>query len=192
MIHTQFAPRAAPRSTTRSSCWSIYGVAPFVLAAALWLVGATAAAGQTRERDTRADGAALLGEARTFMESYARDLLNGDRPAIAARYDREGAFLVGMGRKALRSHAEIAARYAGPNWRPPASFAFQDLSYEVLGPDAVLVAGRFEWGRQSEQPPIRYSFTVVLRRRNDGLRIRLEDESADPKSIPPQLAPKSE
>jgi ketosteroid isomerase-like protein len=165
------------------------------LALTLWLLGTSPAAGQATqgqqlEKDTRVDTVALLDEARAFMDSYARDLRAGDRTAVAARYDRAGAFQVGMGRKALQSHAEITAQYAAGTWQPPTSFAWQDLSYEALGPDAVLVVGRFEWGLRTQQPPIRFSYTGILRRRRDGaLRIRLEDESADPASLPP--APKA-
>ena len=164
-----------------------------LLALVLWLIGAAPAAAQVSGRlakGTAADTVALIDEARRFMESYARDLRNGARAAIAARYDRAGAFQVGMGRKSLQSHAEIAAKYAAPTWQPPASFAWQDLSYEALGPDAVLVVGRFDWGPRPQQPPIRFSYTAVLRLRDGALRIRLEDESADPSSLPPAAAPK--
>jgi hypothetical protein len=89
-----------------------------------------------------------------------------------------------MGRETLQTLPEITAHYAGAGWRPPVSFAWQDLSYEVLGPDAVLVVGRLDWGAQPQQPPLRVSYTAVLRRREGGLRIRLEDESVDPSSLP--------
>ena len=165
------------------------------LALILGLLGTSAAAGQTSRsqqspKSARADTVALLDEARTFMDSYARDLRAGDRAAIAARYDRAGAFQVGMGRKQLKSHAEITAQYAAATWQPPASFAWRDLSYEALGPDAVLVVGRFEWGLRPQQPPMRFSYTGILRRRDGALRIRLEDESADPTSVPQSPASK--
>ena len=126
-------------------------VSHIALALGVWLLSTSSAApqaaqGQKLGKSARVDTVALLDEARTFMDSYARDLRAGDRAAIAARYDRVGAFQVGMGRKALQSHAEIIAQYAAPTWQPPASFAWQDLSYEVLGSDVVLVVGRFEWG----------------------------------------------
>ena len=43
-------------------------------------------------------------EARAFMDAYARDLLAGNRQAIAARYDRTGSYLLGNGRKVFMPH----------------------------------------------------------------------------------------
>ena len=52
------------------------------------------AAARSREATVRA-------EAEAFMAGYARDLLAGDRAAIAARYDRRGAWRVGGGQKSF-------------------------------------------------------------------------------------------
>ena len=71
-------------------------------------------------------------------------------------------------------------------WRPPASFDWQDLSYEAVGPDAVVVTGRFLWG-VSATTRLPFSYTALLLRRDGRLRIRLEDESGRP--APPPLAP---
>ena len=43
-----------------------------------------------------ADDAPVVIEAKTFMAGYADDLLTGDRAAIANRYDRRGAWRVGL------------------------------------------------------------------------------------------------
>ena len=160
--------------------------------AAAWLVLAAAPAGAQGggpSAPSAADTAVLLGEARAFMAAYARDIVAGDRAAIGARYDPAGAYQMGMGRKAFRSQAQIVARYAGPGWQRPASFAWRDLSYEALGPDVVLVAGQFDWSPRAGERPVRFSYSGVLRRRDGQLRIRLEDESADPAVYPPRPAP---
>jgi hypothetical protein len=130
-----------------------------------------------------AAGEALVQDAREFMAGYARDLLAGDRNAIVGRYDPRGAYFVGQGRKELVPMDSIRASYLG-GWQPPASFEWQDLSYEVAGPDAVVVTGKFAWGGGSGRTAT-FSYTGLLLRRDGRLRIRLEDESG----APPRPAP---
>jgi hypothetical protein len=122
--------------------------------------------------------APIVAEARSFMAGYARDLIAGDRAAIAARYDRRGGWRLGHGEKSLLSWAALRDHYAGPQWRPPASFAWRDLSYEPAGPDAVVVIGLFDWGRGEGRAPVTLSCTGLLVRQDGELRIRVEDESA--------------
>ena len=118
-------------------------------------------------------------EAASFMASYAEALLAGDRAGIAARYDRNGAFFLGNGRKTFESHAAITAQYAGAGWQPPGRFEWRDLSYEPAGPDAVVVAGQFLWTVRDGAEPMVFSYTALLHRQDGALRIRLEDESLD-------------
>ena len=124
--------------------------------------------------------AALVAEAQAFMASYAQDLIAGDRAAIAARYDRNGSWVVGNGRKMFSTAAETKAYYAGASWNPPAGFEWRDLSYEVAGPDSVVVVGTFVWKPGSGGPDRIVSYTGLLVRQDGGLRIRVEDESALP------------
>ena len=125
-------------------------------------------------------------EARAFMESYARDLQAGAREAIVGRYDRRGAYLVGNGRKELLPVDSLRAIYTGADWQPPATFTWRDLSYEVLGDDAVMVVGRFEWtDAQGRMLPV--SYTGLLLRQDGEWRIRLEDESVSPRAVRDQL-----
>src|SRR5688500_9413000 len=118
-------------------------------------------------------------EAREFMAAYARDLLAGDRAAVAGRYDPRGAWFLGNGRKDYMDKAQIHVLYAGSDWQPPKSFEWRDLSYEPAGPDAVIVVGTFRWGLEEGKAPLIISYTGFLVRGGDGLRIRLEDESAE-------------
>jgi hypothetical protein len=125
--------------------------------------------------------AALVAEAETFMADYARELLAGDRAAVAARYDRGGAHLLHSGSHSFDSYEEIVAFYGGADWGPPAAFEWRDLAYEPAGPDAVVVVGQFVWtgvGRAAAT----YSYSALLRRRDGALRIRVEDEAP---SAPP-------
>ena len=120
---------------------------------------------------------AVVTEARAFMAAYAEALRAGDRAGIAGRYDRDGAYVLGNGRKAFETHARITAQYAGPDWQPPHRFEWRDLSYEPVGNDAVVIAGRFAWTPREGAEPFVYSYTALLRRQDGVLRIRLEDES---------------
>lgn len=127
--------------------------------------------------------AALVEEVRAFMAAYAEDLRSGNRAALAARYDRRGAFFLGDGTKRFREWAEIEERYR-TRWSPPASFEWRDLSFEPVGPDSVLVAGTFLWGVGKGRPAALLSYTGLLVRQDGELRIRLEDESEG--APPPQ------
>ena len=121
--------------------------------------------------------AELETEARTFMEAYAQDLRNHDVAAIAARYDRSGAYFLGAGSKRFAPFDSIRAQYL-ERWQGPSTFEWHDLSYEVLSAEAVLVAGRFTWGRGDSLEALGFSYTGLLARQDGAFRIRLEDESA--------------
>lgn len=117
-------------------------------------------------------------EARGFMDDYADDLRSGRRQALANRYDKRGAYRVGEGRKILETMESIRSNYMS-KWAAPASFAWRDLSFEPLGADAIVVTGFFDWGTAAGKKLV-FSYTGLLVRQKGELRIRLEDESADP------------
>jgi len=118
--------------------------------------------------------APLIEEARRFMQSYGRDLARGDRAAIAARYDRTGAFFLVAGGREFVSHADLTRDYR-ERWTPPTSFEWRELHFDAAGTDAVVVNGSFLWGAEAGQRVITY--TGFLRRQDGELRIRLEDET---------------
>ena len=125
-------------------------------------------------------------EARDFMAGYARDLLEGNRAAIADRYDRRGAYMAGGGRQRLAPPDSIRAQYLSASWSAPAGFEWRDLSYEIVGPGAVLVSGRFEW-RTPAGRTLPASYTALLVRRDGRLRIRAEHEDVAPSALREQL-----
>lgn len=129
------------------------------------------------------DPAAVEQEAQAFMVGYAENLRAHDAAAIADRYDRNGAYFLGHGRKELRAHDAILAQYRDA-WTGPAAFEWEDLSYEVITGDAVVVAGRGLWTADASSAPITLSYTGLLLRQGGELRIRLEDESIDPAQLP--------
>ena len=153
------------------------------------LAGCGGSQGAPVRQTDSATAAGITAEARTFMDAYARDLLAGDRAAIGARYDRAGAYLLGNGQKDFSPYDSIVARYSESRWTPPHAFEWRDLSFEPVGPDAVFVAGLAAWTSAPGSAPIILSYTAILERRDGSLRIRLEDESVDPRSMPPARPP---
>ena len=117
-------------------------------------------------------------EARAFMAAYADDLRSGRRERIAKRYFKGGAYRVGEGQSALEPW-DVIHTYYMTQWAPPASFDWRNLSYEPLGPDAIVVTGLFDWKTESAKG-FTYSYTGLLIREDGDLRIRLEDESMKP------------
>jgi hypothetical protein len=140
--------------------------------ALLMAVCAAAAPGSARAQDA---DSALIGEARAFMEAYARDLGTADREAIANRYDRRGAYFIFNGARDLPEWEAIREQYR-TRWEPPAAFEWGELIYEPVGSDAVLVNGLFFWTVAPGQAPMRFSYTGLLVRQDGELRIRLENE----------------
>jgi hypothetical protein len=140
-----------------------------ILISAAFLTGALGASAEPAN-------SALLDDAKSFMKSYAADLQTGNRDAVANRYDARGAYFVGQGKKKFMTVAQIKKTYQD-SWKPPTSFAWSDLSYEVIGNDAVLVVGGFDWGI-SDKKTVHVSYSALLIRSDGNLRIRLEDESA--------------
>jgi hypothetical protein len=120
-------------------------------------------------------------EAREFMDDYADDLRAGRRQSIADRYDKRGAYRVGEGQKILETQESIRSNYLN-GWAPPATFRWRELSFEPLSSDAIVVTGFFDWGT-SPGKKLAFSYTNLLVRQDGRLKIRLEDESADPKAV---------
>lgn len=118
-------------------------------------------------------------EARAFMESYAADFIAHDVEPVIARYHRDGAYHLGHGNKRLVPYDTIAQMYREGPPQGPASFELGDLSFEVLGEDAVVVVGTFRAQWQPETPVQVASYTGLLVRQDGELRIRLEHESFD-------------
>lgn len=125
-----------------------------------------------------AAGPAVVAEAQAFMEGYARDLLAGDRAAIAARYDRSGAWMVHAGQARLMPYDAIARRYA-EQWSPPTAFEWRDLVFVPSSDDAITVIGRFLWTDESGSADL-LSYHGQFAREDGELRILVEDEALVP------------
>lgn len=124
---------------------------------------------------TQKQFAAAETEVRQFYESYAEDLRQHRREAIADRYDRRGVYLMGNGQKKLNTFEGVKSQYL-TKWQGPKSFEWHDLSFEILAPDVAVVLGRFEW-HTDDGKTLNFSYTGVLVKRDGKWRIRVEDES---------------
>ena len=122
--------------------------------------------------------AATEREVREFYDSYAEDLRQHRREAIADRYDPRGVYFLGHGVKRLESFEATKSRYL-TKWMGPKSFEWKDISIEILSPDAAVVMGRFEWQTDSGVT-LNYSYTGLVIKQTGRWRIRVEDESTQP------------
>lgn len=111
-----------------------------------------------------------------WFAAYARDLEAADRPAILVRYHPDGAWMVRKGVPRLLSFAELAERYLGPTWQPPAAFAWVNLRVEPVGCEGALAVGQFLWERANGQREL-ISYTGMLLAAKGAWTIRLEDEN---------------
>ena len=131
--------------------------------------------------------ATILSDAKSFMASYAEDLLAGKRDVIVNRYDARGSYRLGEGRKAFVSPEELKKQYK-ERWLAPIAMAWRDLSYEVIGTEGVLVMGLLDW-ETSPDSKTTFSYTGLLTYQDGVLKLRLEDES---RRIPPPAVIKTD
>jgi hypothetical protein len=136
---------------------------------------------QVRELTSARGSVPIDIDAREFMAGYADDLRHGRRLSIVDRYDRRGAWRVGEGEKNFESWELIRAAYM-TQWTPPVRFSWRELSYEIVSDDAVIVVGLFDWGL-ADGRKLTFAYTGLLVRIDGELKIRLEDESMNPKML---------
>ena len=118
---------------------------------------------------------AVVADAQGFMADYKTILVAGDKARLLGLYDPKGTYVLGDGTKEFRSPTGMADLYK--DWIGPAAFEWKDLSYEPVGKDAVMVLGRFTWTPKNSRPPVTFSYSNLLVRRDGKLRILVEDES---------------
>ena len=135
----------------------------FFLTCAIWLCGCVASEAQqvkAPELPRQSNVATVERAVRDFYDSYAEDLRQHRREAIANRYDTRGVFFLGNGKKVRRSFEEVKDRYL-TKWSGPKSFEWKDLTFEVLSSDAAVVLGRFDWQTAAGET-LSFSYTGVL------------------------------
>ncbi|HEY0586775.1 MAG TPA: hypothetical protein VGD52_11620 [Pseudoduganella sp.] len=126
----------------------------------------------------------ILDLAHFFMNTYAEDVSEGDRKALANRYSRRGTIFIGGEWKEEISFDKLSREYA-KSWKPPVTFRWQGLAYEKLGDQAVLVTGGVARGDKAGTETTSHSYAVLLVKEEGVLRIRMES-GAPP--VRPQLS----
>jgi hypothetical protein len=148
----------------------------FVWSLAALLVGVTVNAGLAR---VGAVSTTVEAEVRAFMQGYGDDLRLHRREALVDRRSRRGAFFPSGSSGRPLSFEAIGALYRDPSQcKGPDAFEWRDLLYEVLGSDAVVVAGAFLWREASKPEATEFSYSNLLVREAGRLRIRVEHEAA--------------
>lgn len=141
-------------------------------------VGAQKAAEKDKPPTPSEFAARVEREVRAFYDAYAEDLRAGRGASIAERYDERGYYRMGAGGKQLVLPEEAMKLYT-TGWRAPKSFAWRELSVDVLSDDSAAVTGLFDWGT-ADGATLTLSYTGVLTKRAGKWRIRVEDENASP------------
>lgn len=122
----------------------------------------------------------LRAEAAELFRRYGLAIATPTRGTIADAYASAGAVRVINGARRVQTRAQLDSSYRGP-WTPPEYFAWDALTYDVLGPASVAVSGGFFWKAQGRADTMRYLYAAVLEREPTGrLAIRVEVETMAP------------
>jgi len=120
------------------------------------------------------DVAATEREIRAVLDSYAANSLASRREEVANSYDPRGYFALGNGVKQLVSFEESRKRYQ-TTWAAPQSFAWRDVSIEVLSPAAAVVTALLDVQRAGVKRTS--SYTGLFVKRAGKWVVRVNDES---------------
>ena len=115
-----------------------------------------------------------LESAKTFMAAYANDLNSANRTAIIQRYDPRGHYQLGNGRKTFLSQSRN--RCYLENGVHQVRLTGMIYLFEVLGPEAIVVTGLFDWvATNGEKRTLLLFLSAIASKRE--WKIRVEDES---------------
>ena len=115
-----------------------------------------------------------------FVARYATSMRTGDRAALVASYATTGVNVLGDGRSATLSSSDIRARFDSLHWMPPVAYEWKDLSWESVGPDAVVLSGGYLLRAKADDRPRAFSYSALLRRRAGIVQIVMEHVSSAP------------
>lgn len=115
----------------------------------------------------------ILDLAHYFMNTYAEDVTDGDRKALANRYSRRGTIFIGGEWKEEISFDKLSIEYA-KTWKAPLTFRWQGLAYEKLSDQSVLVTGGVARSDKPDTETTSHSYAVLLVKEDGVLRIRME------------------
>jgi hypothetical protein len=121
----------------------------------------------------------LKASAAELYVAYGSALATPRRNAIASFYHYTGALVVFNGVARRMSRAELEAKYRGP-WTPPAFFAWENLSFDSIGPGSVIVTGGFKWQTPGQPDTTRYVYAALVVAVDSGMSILFEHETLRP------------
>ncbi len=153
-----------------------------------WLLGCVVSVSACQPKPVAQSDDVLKQAASAFMDSYAAALRAHDTAALGRLYDPRGAYFVGNGDKRFAPRDSIAKQYR-VGWSGPQSLRFDKLSYEVLGPDAVVVVGTVHWKTRERPDTLLFSYTGVLVKHGNEFKLRVEDESLSPANMRALICP---
>lgn len=119
----------------------------------------------------------LVASATRVFEAYG-DAVRGGRPETLARfYAPSGVVRVLDGQRQRMTRAGIDSMYRD-GWQAPAFFTWEDLQFDSVDAQQVLVTGFFRWQARTTPDTNRYAYAALLQAADSGLFIRFEHETA--------------
>ena len=123
----------------------------------------------------------LIPSTRRLYDQYQAALRTGQRERLASFYHPDGAVFVINGRHmVMTTRQEIDSVYTRSPWRPPDYFAFEELVFDQLSSDDVVVNGAFLWQSSGALDTTRFRYAAFVTAIDSGMAIRFEHETAVP------------
>jgi hypothetical protein len=169
-------------STSFSHRWSLNHFAMrFPALSAVSIAMCLTIACSTPPRATPTDGPPgdLVASATRFFDAYGNAVRAGRSDALAGFYAPSGAIRVLNGQRERLTRSAIDSMYRG-GWQAPAYFAWENLEYDSLDAERVVVTGFFRWQARGAADTSRFTYAALLQAADSGLAIRFEHETATP------------
>jgi hypothetical protein len=130
-----------------------------------------------RPETTDGPPADLVASAGRFFDAYGEAVREGRTEALANFYAPSGAVRVLDGQRKRLTRSALDSMYRS-GWQAPAFFAWENLEYDSLDTEQVLVTGFFRWQARGAPDTSRYTYAALLQAVDSGLVIRFEHETA--------------
>jgi hypothetical protein len=121
----------------------------------------------------------LVASATRFFDAYGKAVREGRSDALAGFYAPSGAVRVLNGHRQRLTRSALDSMYRG-GWQAPAHFAWENLEFDSLDAERVVVTGFFRWQARGASDTSRFTYAALLQAADSGLAIRFEHETAVP------------
>ena len=119
----------------------------------------------------------LVASATRFFDAYGNAVREGRSDALAGFYVPSGAVRVLNGQRQRLTRSALDSMYRG-GWQAPGYFAWENLEFDSLDAERVIVTGFFRWQTRGSADTSRYTYAALLQTADSGLAIRFEHETA--------------